>query len=73
MNSADPTHPEAAQPISARDHAIQLLAPWHLHRCLWLPQNESHDTLRVTFAVTSNFEDESLPAVLYIGPVSSAR
>lgn len=55
------------------EQAIQTLCAKHLHRALWLPETADHPKLRVTYATTSNFDDASLPAILFIGPLFSSR
>lgn len=58
---------------SARDRALRTLSAGHFHQCLWLPQTTDHPRLRVTYATTSNFSDETLPAILFIGPMFGSR
>ncbi|KAF2160171.1 hypothetical protein M409DRAFT_29466 [Zasmidium cellare ATCC 36951] len=52
---------------------IRKIAPRNFHQHLWLPQTPSHEKLRVTFATTSNFDDQSLPASLFVGPMFGSR
>lgn len=59
--------------ISARDDALARVSAGHLHQCLWLPETQDHPRLRVTFGTTSNFDDESLPAILFIPPMFGSR
>lgn len=59
--------------VSARDNALARVSAGHLHQCLWLPETQNHPRLRVTFATTSNFENESLPAILFIPPMFGSR
>jgi len=58
---------------SARDNALARVSARHVHQCLWLPETQEHPRLRVTYATTSNFEDASLPAVLFIPPMFGSR
>ena len=62
-----------ASTSSPRDRALRTLSAGHFHQCLWLPQTSDHPRLRVTYATTSNFSDESLPAILFIGPLFGSR
>lgn len=56
------------------DIAIRLLANKSFHQCLWLPATTNHSKLRVTFATTTNFSNESkLPIILFIGPMFGNR
>jgi hypothetical protein len=50
--------------VSARDNALARVSAGHVHQCLWL---------RVTYATTSNFDDETLPAILFIPPMFGSR
>jgi hypothetical protein len=59
--------------VSARDNALARVSAGHLHQCLWLPETQDHPRLRVTFATTSNFDDEKLPAILFIPPMFGSR
>jgi len=59
--------------VSARDNALARVSAGHLHHCLWLPETQDHPRLRVTFATTSNFDDERLPAILFIPPMFGSR
>jgi hypothetical protein len=58
---------------SPRDRALKTLSAGHFHQCLWLPQTTDHPRLRVTYATTGNFDDESLPTILFIGPLFNSR
>jgi len=58
---------------SARDNALARVSAGHLHQCLWLPETQDHPRLRVTFATTSNFDDETLPVILFIPPMFGSR
>jgi hypothetical protein len=58
---------------SSRDTALATVSAGHLHRCLWLPESPTHPRLRVTYATTSNFNDEKLPAILFIPPMFGSR
>jgi hypothetical protein len=59
--------------VSARDNALARVSAGHLHQCLWLPETQDHPRLRVTFATTTNFDNESLPAILFIPPMFGSR
>jgi hypothetical protein len=59
--------------VFARDNALARVSAAHLHQCLWLPETQDHPRLRVTFGTTSNFDDESLPAILFIPPMFGSR
>ncbi|KAK6434817.1 hypothetical protein LTR95_009000 [Oleoguttula sp. CCFEE 5521] len=61
------------QTSSPQDAAIRLLCRRGLHQLLWLPETSQHPKLRVTFSTTSNFEDDSLPAILHVGPMFGTR
>lgn len=54
----------------ATAEAIERLCARHLHQHFWVPANEAlgHGRLRVTYATTSNFADDGLPAVLFCHP-----
>jgi hypothetical protein len=58
---------------SPRDKALKTLSAGHFHQCLWLPPTTDHPRLRVTYATTSNFHDETLLAILFIGPLFNSR
>lgn len=58
---------------SPRGKALSKLSAGHFHQCLWLPQTTDHPRLRVTYATTGNFSDESLPVILFIGPMFGSR
>lgn len=60
-------------PISPEEQALPLLCSRHFHQVLWLPETESHSKLRVTYATTTNFDDASIPVVLFIGPMFGTR
>jgi len=55
------------------DEAIEVVCAKHIHQCLWLPPTESHGKLRVTFATTSNFSDNTLPVILFCPPMFGGR
>lgn len=57
----------------AKKAAIERLCNICYHQCLWLPATEKHGKLRVTFATTSNFNNEALPVMLFIPPQVSTR
>lgn len=59
--------------FSAEDQAIRMVCARDFHQSLWLPETAEHSKLRVTFATTTNFDDVSLPAILFIGPMFSTR
>jgi hypothetical protein len=59
--------------VFARDNALARVSAGHLHQCLWLPETQDHPRLHVTFATTSNFDDEALPAILFIPPMFGSR
>jgi hypothetical protein len=58
---------------SSRDTALATVSAGRLHQSLWLPETQNHPRLRVTYATTSNFDDESLPAILFIPPMFGSR
>lgn len=62
-----------ASPAGAFDEATRRLAQKHLHQSFQLPETSSHASLRVTFATTSNFDQDELPVILFIGPMFSSR
>ena len=55
------------------DEAIKRVCAKHYHRTLFLSQTANHPRLRVTYSTTGNFEDDSLPAVLFCGPMAGSR
>jgi hypothetical protein len=55
------------------DEAIKIVCDKHFHQSFWLPSTSQHDRLRVTYATTTNFEDESLPVILFCGPMFGSR
>lgn len=57
----------------ARDTALAIVSGGHLHQSLWIPETSDHPRLRVSYGTTSNFHDESLPAVLFIPPMFGSR
>lgn len=59
----------------ATAEAIEKLCDKHFHQAFWVPANETlgHGRLRVTYSTTTNFEDESLPAVLFFHPMFGGR
>lgn len=57
----------------AERNAIERLAQRCFHQCLWLPETVKHSRLRVTFATSSNFDDESLPVLLWVPPQFCSR
>lgn len=58
---------------SPKDRAICKLCAKNFHRVLWLPETNAHAKLRVTYSTTSNFDDTSIPAILFIGPMFCSR
>lgn len=63
----------SADACLARDTALATVSAGHLHQSLWLPETPDHPRLRVTYGTTSNFNDESLPAILFIPPMFGSR
>ncbi|CZT18468.1 uncharacterized protein RCC_04313 [Ramularia collo-cygni] len=59
----------------ASTEAIRRLAQLHLHQSLRLhvPQTIAQESLRVTFATTSNFDQHDLPVILFLGPMFGTR
>ncbi|KAI9687397.1 MAG: hypothetical protein M1820_010466 [Bogoriella megaspora] len=55
------------------DKSIKILCARHLHRVLTIDATDSHGRLRVTFSTTSNFDNASLPTMLFIGPMFCSR
>lgn len=60
-------------PTDSTDKAINILCAKHFHRAITLDVTNSHERLRVTFSTTSNFDNTSLPTVLFIGPMFCSR
>jgi hypothetical protein len=58
---------------TSRDTALARVSAGHLHQCLWLPETQDHPRLRVSYATTSNFDDITLPAILFIPPMFGSR
>lgn len=61
--------------LAATNEALEILCAKHLHQCFWIPANDQlgHGRLRVTYSTTSNFEDETLPVVLFFHPMFGGR
>ena len=57
----------------AEEEALQFISKRNFHQTLLLPATDSHERLRVTYAITSNFDDNELPAILYFGPLFPSR
>ncbi|KAK5113675.1 hypothetical protein LTR62_003302 [Meristemomyces frigidus] len=55
------------------DEAIKIVCAAHYHQCLWLSSTEKHPRLRVTFSTTGNFGDDTLPVVIFCGPMFGSR
>lgn len=55
------------------DRAIRKICSKNFHQALWLPQTADHAELRVTYSTTTNFDNVSLPVVLFIGPMFGPR
>lgn len=55
------------------DEAIEILCAKHFHQSMWLPENNVHSKLRITYATTGNFDDESLPVILFCTPMFGGR
>lgn len=60
-------------PFSLEDHAISIICKKHFHQALWLPGTANHSKLKVTYSTTTNFDNVSLPAILFIGPMFGTR
>jgi len=56
-----------------KDKALAFVCAEEFHRCLWLPETQDHGRLRVTFSTTKNFDQASLPAMLFVGPMFGSR
>lgn len=59
--------PTAESTQNVFSEATRRLAQRHLHQSFW------HESLRVTFATTSNFDQNDLPVVLFAGPMFGNR
>ena len=59
--------------FSSEEEAIRTICTKHFHQALWLPETANHSKLRVTYSTTTNFDNISLPAVLFIGPMFGTR
>ncbi|TKA67243.1 hypothetical protein B0A49_12378 [Cryomyces minteri] len=58
---------------SPKDQAIRAICTKHFHQALWLPGTANHSKLKVTYSTTTNFDNVSLPAILFIGPMFGTR
>jgi hypothetical protein len=59
--------------LSPEDEAIRIICADNFHQSLWLPETANHPKLKVTYSTTTNFDDLSLPVVLFVGPIFSTR
>jgi hypothetical protein len=59
--------------FSSEDQAIRTVCAKHFHQALWLPGTAAHSKLRVTYSTTTNFDNVSLPVILFIGPMFGTR
>ncbi|KAF2866832.1 hypothetical protein BDV95DRAFT_199452 [Massariosphaeria phaeospora] len=59
--------------LSSEDRAIRMVCAKHFHQALWLPETTDHPKLKVTYSTTTNFDDVSLPVILFIGPMFGTR
>ncbi|RMZ90315.1 hypothetical protein DV736_g2464, partial [Chaetothyriales sp. CBS 134916] len=59
--------------ISPEDQAIRIICMKHFHQSLWLPGTANHSKLKVTYSTTTNFDNVSIPAILFIGPMFGTR
>jgi predicted dienelactone hydrolase len=65
-----PTPPPKPSPF---DLATTFCSNIYFHQSIHLPASTEHDRLRVTFATTTNFDDQQLPVVLFCHPMGAAR
>jgi len=63
----------AMMSLSPEDQAIRTTCTKQIHQALWLQETANHQRLKVTYSTTTNFDNVSLPAVLFIGPMFSTR
>ena len=63
---------QTSESSSIKD-AIEAVCAGHFHQCLWIPETPEHGKLRITFSTTSNFEDMSLPTILFCAPLFGSR
>ncbi|KAK4985320.1 hypothetical protein LTR50_006040 [Elasticomyces elasticus] len=59
--------------FSPEDQAIRKTCTKHFHQALWLAGTASYPKLKVTYSTTTNFDNVSLPAILFIGPMLGTR
>ena len=71
--AASNTTPNTASSATPTDKAIKIVCAKHLHQALWLPENDLHGRLRVTFSTTSNFTDTTLPVIFFCPPMFGSR
>ncbi len=71
------TYPDAnmgtEMKLSAQEEAVRIVCAKHIHQCFWLPRNETHEALRITYSTTSNFTNADLPVILVCGPMFGSR
>ena len=65
--------PIAMTAPSSEDQAIRIICARNFHQALWLPETVHHSKLKVTFSTTTNFDNVSLPAILFFGPIFGTR
>lgn len=58
---------------SPENQAIRTVCGRNFHQTLWLPETATHQKLRVTYATTTNFDNVSLPVILYISQMYATR
>lgn len=66
----------ATKATTATDDAITYCSNRSFHQCIHLPATSQHPRLRVTFATTTNFDndaEEELPVILFCHPMGAAR
>lgn len=66
-------YPLTMAQASPEETALRMAASSNLHQSLWIPETSLHGRLRVSFSTTSNFDNDSLPAILYFGPLFGNR
>ncbi|GME25191.1 hypothetical protein GTA08_BOTSDO06172 [Neofusicoccum parvum] len=59
--------------FSPEDKAIRITCTKQFHQVLWLPETADHPKLKVTYSTTTDFDNISLPAILFIGPMFGTR
>lgn len=57
----------------AKDVAISFACKHCFHQDLHIPETVDHPRLRVTYSISTNFDDTDLPAVLFVGPMFATR